>query len=135
MSVTSRWTGPDPSAIGPALVRLQSDTLASVMARLRRGAEAAYAGTRFAGTFVVHEESLFSRDPIFQYVELDTRPHGIDAKRGPYLHFKIGDRWVRTAHVNHPGTTGKHRLDALFDAFGAEVGAKLSSGWEHLHVE
>jgi hypothetical protein len=132
MSVTSRWTGPEPSRMIPALERLKTDTLASVLALLRRGAESAYAGTRFAGTFLVHEDALFSSDPLFIVVEEPTRPHAIDAKAASYLHFQVHGHWVRVTHVDHPGTAGKRLLVPLFDVFGAEMGARLARGWEDL---
>jgi hypothetical protein len=135
MSVTSTWTGPDPATMIPALERLKTDTLAAVMALLRRGAEQAYAGTRFAGTFLVHEDALFSSDPLFIVVEEPTRPHAIDAKNAPYLHFQVHGHWVKVTHVDHPGTKGKRLLVPLFDVFGTELGARLARGWEDLRVQ
>lgn len=135
MTVTSRWTGPAPAALLPAFTRLQADVEASIMARLKRGAEAAYAGTRFARTFVVRETTLFSTDPIFQYVEEKTGRHEIHAKNGPYLWFKGGKGWARVAMVNHPGTKGKYFIQTLLDAFGGDIEAQLGRGWESLHVQ
>jgi hypothetical protein len=133
----STWTVTpiNQAAITRNLERLISDTRDSVLARLRRGAEQAYAGTRFQGTFLVQADALFSSDPLFVVVEEPTKPHVIAARNAPYLWFKGNRGWVRVQSVNHPGTHGKRLLTPLFDVFGADVGAQLGRGWESLDVE
>ncbi len=42
------------------------------------------------------------------YVEEDTRPHAIVARRAPFLVFRVKGKWFRKKRVKHPGTTGKH---------------------------
>lgn len=41
-----------------------------------------------------------------KYLEEGTPPHKIhpDPKKHAYLHFKVGDHFVKTKEVNHPGT-------------------------------
>lgn len=132
LQLTSHWAGTEPAALIPQMDRIVISVRDSTLARLRRGAEAAYAGTRFAHTFVVQGDTLFSTDPLFIVVEAPTRPHRIDAKAGPYLWFKGNRGWVKVAHVDHPGTAGKRFLTVLWDVFGADVGAQLGQGWEGL---
>lgn len=47
--------------------------------------------------------------PYASFVDGGTEPHEIHAKNGPNLKFKVGDRWVSTPVVHHPGT----RADAF----------------------
>lgn len=39
------------------------------------------------------------------FMEKGTRKHTIRARKHPYLVFKIGDQWIRTKKVKHPGTS------------------------------
>ena len=42
--------------------------------------------------------------PYGAVVEYGSAPHVIKPKNGGYLKFKIGDKWIYTKEVNHPGT-------------------------------
>lgn len=48
------------------------------------------------------------------YVEEDTRPHLIKAKKAEFLRFPMGPRFLYRRQVSHPGTQGVHMMrDAL----------------------
>jgi len=51
-----------------------------------------------------NSEILVTMPYYGMYIEFGTAPHIIKAKDSPYLHFKIGDNWVKTKEVKHPGT-------------------------------
>ena len=123
----------DVTRLLPAVQAVIRATLADAMADLVARADAAYSGTRFAGTFILEPatvliaETLLSTDPLFIVVEEPTAPHGIDARNAPYLHFQVNGRWVRTRHVNHPGTAGKRYLPPLFAEASAAFGRALET--------
>jgi len=72
-----------------------------------------------------------------RFVREGTRPHTIEPVRAPYLHFKIGDKWVRTKLVNHPGTkanpyhvralrAGTGRIQGIVTKMGERITAFLA---------
>lgn len=66
--------------------------------RLSDSVEVHQAGPLEYHVVVDHEAS--------RHVEYGTSPHYIRARGTPneYLHFKIGNRWVKVREVRHPGT-------------------------------
>ena len=60
------------------------------------------------------EVEIRNTDPIAIYVEEDTSPHLIVAKRARFLRFPMGTTFMYRRAVNHPGTQGQHMLrDAM----------------------
>lgn len=46
----------------------------------------------------------------FRGLEFGTGPHTILPRRGRFLRFKVGDRWVFARSVRHPGTRARPTL-------------------------
>jgi hypothetical protein len=64
-------------------------------------------------------------DPIASFVEDDTQPHLIEAKRARVLRFPSGPIFRYAPRVWHPGTQGQHMLrdaEAETDARFEEIG-------------
>lgn len=107
--------------------------LTDVFAEFRAGADRAYAGTRWAGTFAVQptpilrSASLVTSAPLLQVVEYPTRPHPIVARNGPVLVFwwAHANRLFVGPAVAHPGTRGRRALDPLHTAAAAQLGTLL----------
>jgi hypothetical protein len=63
------------------------------------------------------------RGPIAAYVTRGTRPHSIDPVNGEFLTFYSAflGRWVKTRHVDHPGTTANQFHIRAWEECGDEV--------------
>jgi len=128
----------------PDVTRLAADFQANLAARFaqvaqtfQHSAQAAYAGTRFAGTFTVastwHSVTLVQTHPLFQVVEYPTRPHIIEPRNAQWLRFEINGRVIFTKRVHHPGTKGRRVMDGLFQqAATAFEQALVAAGYEVL---
>jgi hypothetical protein len=56
------------------------------------------------------------------YLELGTRPHGIDPVNAQFLHFALGGVIeVFAKHVEHPGTRAYHFLEDTLVEFKSEI--------------
>lgn len=66
---------------------------------------------------------VYTEDPIAPYVEYDTKPHRIRAKRAEFLRFrssKTGEV-IYAREVLHPGTTGVHMMARACAEVSAEA--------------
>lgn len=61
------------------------------------------------------------------FVEEDTVPHEIRAKRAARLTFKIGGQWISKKVVKHPGTKGKHFMRTARDLAEAVIGQLIET--------
>ncbi len=76
-------------------------TLAKLTSRLSLG------GDNPEGEVLVAGKRSF----IARLLETGTRPHPIQARRAPLLHFRTSGRWVTALMVQHPGFAGRHWLE------------------------
>jgi len=61
--------------------------------------------------------------PYGGYVEFGTRPHEITPKTpGGVLRFKVGNTWVYTKKVHHPGTKAQPYVRPAFEAWVDSLG-------------
>jgi hypothetical protein len=131
----------DAAAWYARMQRVISQALTQTMLEFEHGADTAYSGTRFAGTFriepapILTEASLLSSDPLLVVVEFPTRPHPITARNSPNLVFywERAGRWFIGPSVSHPGTSGKHYIEPLWEQAGARFGELLNQGLESLN--
>ena len=59
-------------------------------------------------------------------VELGSKPHKIEARNAPALHFMVGGKSITVKSVNHPGSKGAFMFQRAFDANKAQI----ESGFE-----
>jgi hypothetical protein len=124
---TIRWALRAPrlyssaSAFKQEWQRAVIQALTPVAEQLKREAQQAYSGTRFAPTFTVQRQStpitaikLFNTHELFTVVEYPTRPHTILPRNGRFLVFTVNGRKVFARSVHHPGTKGRLAIDPIF---------------------
>jgi len=60
------------------------------------------------------EAAIWNSANYAQYVNWDTKPHIIRAKRAKFLHFTIAGNDIFVKQVHHPGTKGKQFLEKTY---------------------
>ena len=106
--------------------------LQTLMSNVKRDAQAAYSDVPAiqAGFAYTTQASpyprgqLIARVDLFSVVEYPTRPHLIEAKNKPWLHFRFPDgHWVKVKQVNHPGTKGRNAIASIMDRYAPQFQA------------